>query len=1221
MRTGSQAGRAFLILLLCLGPGLLGAQTGAAGSAAGAPGLEAGGAPGDRAEAAPEDGVVNDAATEAAPEGEAGGAGDAAPEDAAEDAVPEDSAEDAAEDAAEGEGEDEGLTEEKVIELDIKTSTLPELAAWCRSLGLSEGGSRDELAARLRNYYRLTDPASSSPDSGGEGSGGSRQRIVIESARSTEYFTLSVVDEEYARLQGNVIISLANENATHRISAQEILYNRSRNQVTARGGVTYIKEEGDTIETFRGESITVNLDSWATFLTEGISERAISGEATTYRFEGSVISRSEEEVTILKNAQITNVSGATSYWSLNATKLWLLPGSDFALQNAVLKVGEIPVLYMPFFYLPADEVIFHPVLGYRSREGNFIQTTTYILGRPKPEDLKESSLTKIMGSGAEMEKERQGIFLRSTGKKAVNPSETSLKALFDLYANLGAYFGLDMRSPGIGILRNFEFSTGLGRTRDIVPPAEDAPTPTFNPFPRNDGTYDWNRSQILSWNVPLRYRFKTMGSLSGTAGNFSWEIPYYSDPYVDQDFLNRAESMDWFNIIQQGAALDQEITDTMLSSYEWRLNGSLGTGAPKILAPYLTTLSLSNFSSTLMFNYRDSDKYRVMGNTYSPSRQFYFPDKLTIYSLSLNLGGTPLTLGNSVQSGTDQQEAQEDPLWNIGTLRPPWEVRESESQSRAQDIWNLSPPVLNRRYDISRGGGPQFSIGYQINPAAVSELQFRTGTDPLTGRYHWAEAEDVDWEDVSSILSTVKGDANTSFSLSHPQGAYSNVFRFSGSGAYQNYWYTDREAEEFAGATEAVAVQRVGDALSRIYNATFFTTSYDYTGTVKPLYQNQIWRDSSLSYSFRGILAKSVFDSESVPNTPQTTRQEVWDATPRWDIEQGAWDKDYLETHQFSTVFNANIMDKVQNLTFTLVMPPLDSSLAGNFTTRIWFSEFNLNMRVQEPWEEEKRKLEPLYVTGTFHFGRNLGSLQQYMAYDSEKKEYQTLTTKLSFWGFSSSFTAIHGIPYEFSYNPVSVAGNGWVQGSEPELHPQELRFGFTKSLPAKQFWKDRFSLALNTNSNLFIDLQRYTYSRFDTTLGLTLGIKNFLDLTLSATSENAVIYRYLRDLPGFELPVATSGESNVFTDLLNSFRFDDEQLRTDSGFKLKSFNLQATHSMGDWNATLGVTLAPYLKQPDTPGDIPTYQFNTQISFVVQWLPISEIKSELKIDKDQWITK
>ncbi|MDR2747828.1 MAG: LPS-assembly protein LptD, partial [Treponema sp.] len=659
------------------------------------------------------------------------------------------------------EEEAEGLTEAKIVEMDIRSSTLRELAAWCRSLGLSEWGGREELAWRLRDYYKVAAPARAESPSG--------RHIIIESARSTEYFTLDVVDEEYARLRGNVIISLKDGDASHRISAQDILYNRTRNQVTARGNVSYVKEEGDTIETFRGDSITVNLDSWATILTGGISERALSGEETTYRFAGTVISRSEEEVTILKDAKITNGASSNSYWSLNATKLWLLPGADFALRNAVLKVGEIPILYLPFFYYPADEVIFHPVLGSRSREGNFIQTTTYLIGRPKPEDLKESSLTKILGSGAGMEKERQGIFLRSTGKKLVNPGDASLKLLFDFYANLGLYFGLDMNTPNLGILKNFDFSAGFGRTRDVMPTTLNGLN-SFTPYPNFDGESEWNSSQLFSGNIPLRYRLKTSGSLSGDAGEFSWEIPHYSDPYVDRDFLNRAEAMDWFHIIQEGASFDEVTDETVLSSYEWRLNGRISIRPPQKLAPYLTSLSFSNFSSTLLFNERDSSEYWKLGNTWSPSRKFYIPDKFTMFSVGLNFGGTPITIKaggiNTAQTARAGQEETreaglEDPFKNIGSPRSPWGTGEDSAGQQTGDPRNLSPPALGQRFDLSRNEGPQFSIDYQVNPAAVSELQFRTGMayDPLTNatRYRWAEAKDVDWTDVSSVLATVRG--------------------------------------------------------------------------------------------------------------------------------------------------------------------------------------------------------------------------------------------------------------------------------------------------------------------------------------------------------------------------------------------------------------------------------------------------------------------------------
>jgi hypothetical protein len=872
-------------------------------------------------------------------------------------------------------------------------------------------------------------------------------------------------------------------------------------------------------------------------------------------------------------------------------------------------------------------MIFHPVLGYRSREGNFVQTTTYLIGRPKPEDLKESSLTKILGSGAGMEVERQGVFLRSTGKKAENPGDASLKLLFDFYSNLGLYFGVDAKASETGILKNFDLSAGIGRTRDLRPRSLSGLS-NFTPFPNLDGMSHWNSSQLFSGNIPLRYRFKTSGSLLGGVGEFSWELPHYSDPFVDRDFLNRTEAMDWFRVIQEGASLDDETAEeTALTSYEWRLNGKISVSPPKVLAPYVTTLSFSNFSSTMLFNSRPSSKYPgPNGNTWSPSREFYIPDKFTIFSIGMNLGGTPLTLNTrgrvsapAGQAGAPRKGAGAgDPFKNIGILRPPWEIREDSAGKRSEDPGNLSPPALSQRFDLSRGGGPQFSIDYRLNPAAVSELQFRTGVDSQTGRYHWAEAGDVDWTDVSSVLAAVRGDGRTAFKFNDLAGLYTNVFGLSFSGAFQDYLYANRDAEEFNESTPAATANEVRNALSRVYSGTFFTTSYDYTGTLSPVYWDPVWGTSNLSYSFKGLLARSEFDPKSLPQGPSILPDEIWNTEPRWKIKHGAWNKELMDSHQLSANINANVMDLMQNLTVTTILPPEDPVLSGSATARVWRAEFTTSTQVLEPWDRDKRKPDPLYFTATLKFG-SLGSLQQYMVYDPKEREYRTLTTRLVFWGFSAGFTAIYGIPYEFVYEPTKTAGNGWVQKGDGKLHPRELRFGFSKSTPSRSFWKERLSLALAADSNLFIDLQRYTYSKFDASLRFTLGITDFLDLTFGATSENAMVYRYLRRIPAFQLPIPEIGEPNVFKDLVNSFRFDNKELRTESGFKLKSLNLDAVHHMGDWNATLGISLFPYLEQPS--GAAPYYKFNTQLSFLVQWLPISEIKSELKIDKDKWTVK
>jgi hypothetical protein len=253
-----------------------------------------------------------------------------------------------------------------------------------------------------------------------------------------------------------------------------------------------------------------------------------------------------------------------------------------------------------------------------------------------------------------------------------------------------------------------------------------------------------------------------------------------------------------------------------------------------------------------------------------------------------------------------------------------------------------------------------------------------------------------------------------------------------------------------------------------------------------------------------------------------------------------------------------------------------------------------------------------VYVTETLRFGTNM-YLQQSMVYSPAVEEFTNLTTSLVLKGLSASFTAIRSRTYELI---VSGPNQGWQQTSDPErLNLKEFKLGFVGDFKKASLWEDRLSLGLRINSGLTFDLQRYTYSNFTFSLGFTMGVTNFLDLSLDATSENAVIFRYFQDLPFVNFPITLPGEKNVFVDLLNSFRFDREELRKSSGFKLKSIKLTALHHLGDWNAKLEMIMTPYL---DSTGIYPVYKLNPEISFLVQWVPVTEIKTEIFHDKDKF---
>ena len=1099
-------------------------------------------------------------------------------------------------------------TEEDYIEMDIKTSSLMELAAWCRELGLSEGGAREELASRLRAYYKLPSQTATAPEG---------QRIItIESAKTTEYFTLDVVNEEYARLKGDVIISLKDGNAVHRIKAWEILYNRTRNVMTATGKVEYVKEEGDTVETFKGDSITVNLDNWSSIFMNGASTRSVGGKSSAYRFAGTVISRNSEDVTVLSGADINNPDNDEAYWSLHASKLWLLPGNDWAILNAVLKVGNIPLLYVPFFYYPADEIVFHPVLGYRTREGTFLQTTTYILGRPKTEAVSENSITKIFGGASEnMEKKREGVFLRTTGEKRTDPNDTRLSMLFDAYVNLGLYLGTELALPKNGPFGETALSAGLGYSRDIYPIGN-----INTPFPRYDGTSNWNKGNLFSFTIPFRYRFKLTSSFQIPNGSFSLALPYYSDPYVDRDFMRRSEALDWLSMLREGASPENEDQATLqpfeLSSYEWRLSGSY-TPVVTALAPYVGSLSISSIFSSLSFGSQISQKYNLppanpltLPNPTSPPNPgyaFFFPNKLTVYSVSATVSGRPFSTGaapvNLVKGGTGP--APGDSLVPALPVSP-WDTpgqnpadtanagAANQGGNSPQDAYNYSPPVLSQRFSLPASGGPQLAMDYSLTPSSASELQFNSSA--------WKEQGDIDWGDISSILSKFRSDGSLGFTVTQPEtSSYTTSLRLNMTGSWQDYSYMNTDATEFNSA----AKQK--DARDRADRETYFTSNWASATTLKPFFQSSIWGATNFQYNLQGLLAKNTVDNTGFRD---------------WTF--GSWDKTNISSNSVSANINANIMDYNQTLSLSAVLPPLDSSVSGNASIRAWISSTSVSSSVTKPMDSAQRKWNPVSVNETLTFDPG-SNFQQTLVFDPEMKQYTTLTSSLNLWGFSANYSAAYTRPYRYnsSYGtPGAGSQTLWTLQNDPSLVPQQLSLGYNKTFAQTNLLGNRLSFSANITSSAIFDLQRYTNSKLSFNLGFTVGIANFLDLTLSTISENAVMYRYLQGLnvPYYSLPTELyqNQETNMFMDLFNSFRFDNNELRRKSGFKLKSMNVSMVHHLGDWNAKLSMTMTPILDKNTFPY---TYKFSNEISFLIQWVPISEIKTQIDYTQEQLTIK
>ena len=1057
-----------------------------------------------------------------------------------------------------------------VLERDIETSTADELADWCRSLGLDGGGGKEILAERIREFYKLEKPAAAATDD----DSGSALYITIESAKTTEYFTVESVHEDYVRLRGGVSLTLKDGEILHRVKAEQILYNRTRKLLTATGNVEYIKEEGSKIESFRGEGITVNLDNWSVAFMKGVSDHSLSGGETRYRFSGEVISRSGENSTVLRNAVITNADEEESQWSIKASRLWLLPGSDWAILNAVIKVGEIPVLWLPAFYYPANEIIFHPVLGVRAREGTFVQTTTYILGRPKAtSSTEQSSITSILGGGEDMDMVREGIFLRTTGAKERSDKETQLSIMADAYVNLGYYLGAELTVPAKKTFGELFFTGGIAFSRYIALDMNN-----YTPFfPAYDGTSIWNRSMLFGLNVPFRYRFLGTGSanFSGAVvrrADISWSIPFYSDPFIDNDFLNRSEDSNLFSQIKQATTPNMNINDTLLNSYLWQLNGRLSFST-KVMEPYVTDLSFTNIGVGVAFDTRTTNPAPALPQiSYPPDRSFFYPDKVTLFSIAASISGKPVSLGKK------EYEKGENAMIN-GWPPPisPWGgVEDADEVEVPETHGELYPPSIARAVSAKMPGGYNFSVSYQINPSAFSELKFNA--DKPGSR--WDKQEDIDWTDLEYQLYSLKADGNIGLTFAENRNIFSHSLRFSGTSSWQKYSYMDS-------LVYAPASQKLESAATQVQNMTYLKGSILYNFNLRPFIHSDVWQSSNLSYTLQSILFSGAYSGNV------------------WDLRAGKWDRDDMETHRMQLNLYANLLDRMQNFSFTADLPPEEASLSANATARFWISETTASAKVVRPFNNPSYDLisfsEVLRFTDNFNFNYN-------MFYDPDIAKMDRISTGLAWRGLSVSFSAKRDFGYELVTRenaPFDPLGRsfGWYPDTVEKFNPQTFKVEYQKSISINEGGRVNFNGKLETA--LEFNLLRYTYSNFQFKLSANFNVSRFLELSLNSYSENTVIFRYFQDTFLFKKSgIVLPGEKNIFIDLLNSFRFDDVSKRQASGFKLKSFGLDLIHHLGDWDAVFGVNLNPEFNKTAL-----AYRFYYNFSFAIQWKPISEFKT------------
>lgn len=627
-----------------------------------------------------------------------------------------------------------GAEEAQVLRFRIAASTLYELRDIAREQGLSLEGTAAELRERLYSHFGLEPLPASSGD----------LVLSIEKAEGIEYFTLENGQKEI-RLTGPLELSAIDSQGTkHRIKAAVLIFNRTTREVRAGGGVEYIRQSETRTDTYKGETIAVDLDGSSGVFLDGSfdMEAGDSAGRTLIIHFGRLVSRTDEFAALV-DGSLTACDLPDPHYRLRAKRIWLFENGDWAAWNAVLHVGRLPVLWLPFFYYPSHVPALHPVVGFRSREGGFVQTTTYLLGSQSTAMKTSSVLSQNQGPGGSF-----GTYVSRSEPVKKEQEGPAIALLADIYSSLGLFAGLRAGSSANSPVR-MSMLAGAGISRSVFLES----TGYYSPFDAAGGYASvWNHFRMSTVELPLRPLVLFEASRSTASAGLRWQvsIPFYADPYVEQDFLNRKESSDFFSVFGASGSAPAERTSFMQKAalmWSWSSRGQMPL-----------RITISNLSASLSWKSKSASTsgmtpLQLRLNSVDPQRRFFYPDSLRLFDGNAVLSGSLVESRDfSLSWRLNQSGYAEDRFYSALWLKPQdvdfsswyW-LLSGRSDGQLSARYSLQPAALEFQTSLSLKAQGQYrpwlyderTLQTTVHPFRLSDYQYNGAQIPASIQLSW----------------------------------------------------------------------------------------------------------------------------------------------------------------------------------------------------------------------------------------------------------------------------------------------------------------------------------------------------------------------------------------------------------------------------------------------------------------------------------------------------
>lgn len=1032
----------------------------------------------------------------------------------------------------------------------------------------------------------------------------SKTVVKIENAQKTEYRKNEETGEDEIVLSGAVSISVTNGNTVTTINASRIVFNRATNMVYADGAVSLKQTGGSGTQDISADTLLFNTETMEGVFDNGkaiqSSIDAINLPSGSQIFVSSeMFGRDSSQTIAFKNATMTFCDEEDPHWKIWASKIWLLPGGEFAFLNAVLFVGQVPIMYLPAFYYPKDELVFNPSFGYDRRKGWYFNSTTYLIGR-KPLDVSSGASTEndvagelfsFMKSNTLKEQKREGLVLHNLENDFTGDTSTYLKIMADYYTNLGGMIGVEGSAKPFSVVTDLHGFFDIGFSRTIF---YDYTTDSYMPYSSSGKVYN-DGSDFLGLKLPFRYA----GSIDFAIANpfsFRLTLPFYSDPFFKSDFGERSEYMDWIGFLTSGASSNNEQSVSTVSSFSWNATASYSIPVPEKVKPYISSSSVSASSSIIFGSMNASLDSDDNWKSNTPERLFYYPSQVIPLKLSGSISGTIY----SYKKNDEKKSATTNQAFEIPLTVPDEFAEQKENQN--QEIDKTEPmeaplketdfPFLDSAVSLPvvKLSGLDFNFGYSCSPQLTSQLNF----DPSS----LTRAEDFRWDKLKSSYLQLNVPASITGNLSY-RGDFLSV---RGNLNFNSTYQTHPILNGYVGAAK-------DSVLVSDYSSSVVELSESGTVALRPFIYNDVFKNTSISWNNSAKLLKTKFVGTA--------------SNPEWEVMGlDVTDEKSLTAHSLSTTVSAvESSDFSQSLTFTSNLPPQNERYSLSLNMTFPFVTASISGGISETKGVEGKKTwtrEPLNQSlsaSLFSDTSNKLTLSESFSYNLETFEPTSLRFSLNWKTLSMSYSMANTYGYDFDES------RGWEPRAKKEFLPVNVSLNY--SLSGKKFaWSnDNVVFTPSFSTSVVYDCLRPTNSYFSFTPSFTFKISDALNLTFSSESKNSVIYRYFQGLGNSKIQLP--GETNVFVDLLNSFAFwsdtsfidPNQSKRKSSGFKLKSLKVTATHSLHDWDLSASFSVSPRLVASN---GIRQYNFDPYISLSVAWKPMSSMKAEVVDKYGEW---